>query len=102
MAFGTIKMDKVSEEAMSAVYKVSTDDYAGSDFYVRVDKESQAISFYLDQGLAACVYIIDSANKDQPIKNIPGVHKIVLMGSISKALKIMKAESFPDKVGYSA
>lgn len=102
MAFGTIKMDKVSEEAMSVIYKVSTDDYAGSDFDVRIDKESQAISFYLDQGLAECVYIIDSASKDQPIKNIPGVHTMALMGSISKALKIMKAENFPDKVSYSA
>jgi hypothetical protein len=56
----------------------------------------------LGQDLAEYVYIIDSASKDQPIKNIPGVHKIILMGSISKALKIMKAENFPDKVSYSA
>jgi hypothetical protein len=46
MAFEIIKMDKVSEEAMPAVYKVSTDDYAGSVFYVRIDKERHTIGFY--------------------------------------------------------
>lgn len=102
MALGTIKIDKINESSASATYKVSTDDFVSNDFYVHIDKASRSIKFYLDESLTKLAYTIDDNNRDEPIKNIVGVHPRALFGAISKSLKIMALATFPDKTSYSA
>lgn len=95
-------MDKVHESSLSVTYKVSTDDFASNDFYVHIDKAHRSIDFYLDKDLSILAYTINDNNRDEPIKNIIGVHPRALFGAISKSLKIMVLDAFPDKASYSA
>jgi hypothetical protein len=93
---GIMALNKISETAVCALYKVSVDNNRGVDFYVQIDKEGEDIRLYLDQTLSTPVYVANSTNYDQPIKPIPGLYWRAILFSITRSMTMRESKTFPE------
>jgi hypothetical protein len=83
-------------------YEVSTKDCGGAHFYISIDKKNGLINFYTSRDMSIPVEIVDCANKDKPLKGIPGVPGSIFGRVVIKALRVFDVDGFPDCISYAA
>ncbi len=97
-----IKIDKLLEKKHIAYYKVFTEDLGGGVFYIGIDKSKKLIYCYLTEDFSNPIRTIHLDNQDELIGNLSGVSTGILGRVITKALKVLNLEKFPDTLDYAA
>jgi len=93
-----IKRGEVGDLHIYYVNKIGADRY---EFYVAISAEKQTISFYKDQELKHLLKVIDVNDPNNTI-GTPGIPSMIIGCVLTKCLRALRENHFPQSMGYYA
>ena len=102
MAVGTIIIQKIEDNNNIGFYEISSDDFNINNFYMRIDKSSKIISFFLTKDFSKEPIRVIDYNKNDRMGVIPGIPTMVFSIVLRHALRVFKMDTFPQSLSYAA
>ena len=102
MAVGTIIIQKIENNDNIGFYEISSDDFNINNFYMRIDKSSKIISFFLTKDFSKDPIRTIDYNKNDRMGIIPGIPTMVFSIVLRHALRVFKMDNFPQSLSYAA
>lgn len=106
MAVGTIIIQKIEakndDNQNMGFYEISSNDFDINNFYMRIDKSTKIICFFLTKNFSQNPIRIINYNKNDQMGVIPGIPTMVFSIVLRHALRVFKMNTFPESLSYAA
>lgn len=99
MARMCVDIVKIKAEKNICFYEVNTNDEGGAHFFIKVNKDTHRVCFYLSKELQHPIFSVDT-DKEQEIRDIMGISKSILLHVIWRSAQVYQESNFPDSLSF--